>query len=352
MKDFKYIKHGQSVDSGKTTSSTKYMQRFKGKRKINIPRIIYAIILIYAAGAILFYIGNRIFFLNGKGVVVHSKYTVQIDEDVSVKNYWVEAGDKIAIGDTLFSYISGNRIKEIKESSKNRESRTHSYLKERSNLIKIINLKKIRRKHISRLYRNKKKQIGVLKNEVYLDVSKRANLEKCQVELRILLEDIYFIEDEIRYLKKHLQQSKLNHHNYDKLSSTTLSNISERRYFVSIVSGTVTKTAREGIIYTKKDKLIEVHKDEGVVIIANVSQSSMDNIEDNTELIIIFSDGVRSKGIVKEILTPVQDNEIINSKELEEMTKIQLKVIPIKGEEEIWIRRIGYTAKIKLSIIF
>lgn len=352
MKDFKYIKHGQSEESGKSTSSTKYMQKFKGKKNINIPRIIYTIVLIYAALSIVYYLGNKIFFVNGKGIVVSSKHIIQLNENYSIQNYWIKPNDKIKIGDTLFSYLSENKIKELKETAKDKESRTNSYHNEKNDLIKTINLKKIRRNYLSRLSKNKNKQINILKKEVYLDVSKRANLEKSQIELADINEDIHFIKDEIDYYEKYFEIINLNYYDFERLSNNTLSNISEKKYFISTVSGNIISVADKNVIYSKSDKIIEINKDEGVVIIANVSQSSISHIKNNTVLKIIFSDGEKSKGIVIKVLEPIVNEEAINSKELEEMTKIQLKIVPMKGEENKWISRIGYTVKIKLSIIF
>ena len=352
MKNFKYSKHGHSEEMSTNVKKTKYMQRFRGSRKINLPRLIFTLILIYAGLVTVSYLVNKLFFVTGKGVVISSNYPIKMEEDVAINKFWVNVGDKIKTGDTLFSYQSSNQIKEIKEYNKRKESRINSYNKERNELTKNINLREINKQYHKRLYRNKKKHINKLKEEVYLDVSKRTDLNKAQIQATDLYETIRFLDDEIKYLKRYRYQIKSNYSTASDRNGISELNISKARYLTSILDGTVKSTTQAGFILDKSYELMVIKKDEGVIIIANIPQSSMRQIDEGEELKIKFSDGYRSKAIVKEVLEPTIDPTVTNSRQLDEMTKIHLKLIPIKGEEKEWISRIGFTIKIKKAKVF
>lgn len=352
MKDFKFTKHGNPAEVNESVKTTKYMQRFKGKRKINFSRLIYILVLLYLIGVVFFYLAKKIFYVSGKGVVVSSKYIVNINTDISLKDYWVSVNERVKIGDTLFSYQTEEQIKEQKIFNKDRLSRGNTYLKTRNDLDHSINLKKIRKRHYLRLRRNKKILVSRLKKEVYLDVSKRDRLEISEQKLIDINSDIKFISEEIRYLEKSLSNYKSTYLYSSNIINNSLSGFQEIKYLTSPVSGKILNRYKLFQFINKNDAILDINKDEGVVIIANVSQNSMNHIYKGTELFIEFSDGIESKGIVKEIIEPSQDDEVINTKQLDEMTKIQLKIIPIAGEEKVWLHRISFTVQISKSIIF
>lgn len=352
MKDFKYTKHGDSTESEKSVKTTKYMQKFKGRRRVNISRLIYALILLAIAAVILTYIINKTLYVNGKGVVVSSKYVVRINQDIAIKDYWVNVNERIKKGDTLLSYQTGEQIKEQKSFNRDRVARINTYQKIKNDLEKDISLKKIKKRHYLRLKTNKIRLVNRLKKEVYLDVSKRQRLEKSQQEFIDINAYIKFLSEEIRYLEGYLVNHRSSYlHSSNKIDNS-VSNLSGIKYLISPVAGQILNRGRIPSIVDKNDAILEINKDEGVVIIANISQSSMNHVSIGTELLIKFSDGTKSRGILKEIIEPNVVDEVINTKQLDEMTKIQFKIIPVEGEEEIWLSRIGFTVKISKSIIF
>lgn len=352
MKDFKYTKHGDSSESGKSVETTKYMQKFKGRRRVNISRLIYAFILLAISAVILIYIANKLLYVNGKGVVISDKYIVRLNHDIAVKDYWVNIGERIMKGDTLLSYQTGEQVKEQKSFRKDKIARINSYHKIKNDLEKDINLKRIKKRHYLRLKTNKIMLVNRLKKEVYLDVSKRQRLEKSQQEYIDLDAYIKFLSEEIAYLDGYLKNHKSTYLFASNNTSSSLSNLSDIKYLISPVAGKLLSRGRIPSIIDKNDEILEINKDEGVVIIANISQSSLNHVSIGIELSIKFSDGTKSRGILKEIIEPHLVDEIINTKQLDEMTKIQFKIIPVDGEEIIWSSRIGFTVKISKSIIF
>jgi len=351
MKNFKYKKHGHPADI-KSVKDVKYLERVKGKKRIFLSRLIYLLILLGILVVIIMYLTNQIFFVNGKGVVVSDEYVVRVEEDIVIDSYFKHEADKIVVGDTLFSYQPREQVKLLKEAKKYRQSRKNTFIKEKSNLAKTINLKIIKNKYNKRLYTNMLRQISKLEKEVYLDVSKRTTLEKAELDAIDIKEEIRLTKEEIAYLRTYLNKAEVNYIVAKKEIDDDIKRNTKRQYYLSTVKGKIYEINRTGLVASKNDDILVVNKDEGVVIIANVSQEEMSHVKKGMSINVIFSDKVKSKGIIKQIIEPVVYDGAIDARVVDEMNKIQLKIIPEKGEESKWISRIGYTVKIKKSILF
>jgi hypothetical protein len=82
----------------------------KTKKLRNWDRIIYFIVLLLIAFFLVKYLIKSNFYIEADGQILFDNIEIRNTSDCRVANFYIEDGDEVCIGDTLFSYIPDKPI--------------------------------------------------------------------------------------------------------------------------------------------------------------------------------------------------------------------------------------------------
>lgn len=345
MKEFKYRSKPQELKGVKETT---YNEKYKSLRRVNIPRIIYFIVLIFIAVLLVYYFAERNVFVSGKGLVLSDNIQVTIDDDVEIMKLNYNVGDKVKAGDTIIVYCSKTQAKSGKEILSRLYKEENSYLSDKYLYRRNIKLKEIKRDHYKRKLKQALAYLVRTKEEVKLNISKADEIKRIKEKISDYKLELSYLDNEIVYLKKYVRnKGVVFSHSKDSLLVKYNEAIS-RLYMKTPVDGTVKNIFKKrGMQAYRNDPLIEINNGEGVAVIAYFSQEDIHYLKLDTELKIYFNDGESSYGRITEISEPVVNYDSTGEPQLGENMKIKVKISPVEGEGDKWNIRKGYFVKIK-----
>ena len=75
------------------------------KRKFNIDRMIFLILIACVIGWLLSFVYNKTAWIEGNGQMLMEKVDVNFTNDIRVKKIFINEGDTVKLGDKLFNYF-------------------------------------------------------------------------------------------------------------------------------------------------------------------------------------------------------------------------------------------------------
>lgn len=345
MKEFKYKSKPQEFKGVKETT---YNEKYKSVRRVNVPRIIYFVVLIFIAVVLVYYFVERSIFVSGKGLVLSDNIQITIDEDVEIMHLNYKVGDKVKAGDTVVVYCSKTQAKSGKEILSRIYKKESSYQSDKYLYRRNIRLKEIKRDHYKRKINSAIESLARLKEEVKLNISKADEIKRVKEKIADYKLEQSYLENEIVYLKKYTR-NLWDVYSLTKDSLTTKYNEAiSRLYMKTPVNGTVKNIFKNrGTQAYRNDPIIQINSGEGVAVIAYFSQEDIHYLKLDTDLKIYFNDGETSYGRITEISEPVVSYDSTGEPQLGDNMKIKVKISPIEGEGDKWNIRKGYFVKIK-----
>ncbi len=335
----------------------------KSPRKTNWDRVIYLILFLLIFVSLLFYTLQKNVFVNVDGQIITERFTVNFPEDIIVERYFVNEGDTVQKGDTMFYYKynldrdwdnSGAGIA-VAVAASNNGNNFDWYLKEKIQTQKNISLKIISIQEIDDNVKRILADLERLKKEVYLDVYPKLQLEAAQLQLKAYKVNRDKLEEEIRYLRKYL--ALLNAYQYQSRQPVAVANgggdggnVVKYAYYQSPVDGIISKIFSEAKETSyKKDIVMYVSNTDKMFIYGFIDQSDIGYFEEGETLQLDFPDGTVSEGKINSFYLNTEELPLEFKKPKErDKRSVVAKIVPLSEEEQAHWRKY-YMYEVRVS---
>ncbi len=306
------------------------------KRKWTFDRITYWIVILAIAFTALRFTYNALNIIQGNGQIVFQKFDINFTDDIRLDEVLTKEGQKVTLGDTLFSYYIENQ-KSKHELALQKAETQNKMEKDLVSIEKEIALKRaslkglqIQLKGLNTLYHNQIKM-------VLLEVDSHSELQNIKQQHDVLKSKKIILSEEI----KALEQLKAE---YEQLSHDLLMQYTPQEqiyYYIAKVNGlSSSMNFSSSEVCYRQQNVLTIHDPEKVQIRAYFSQNYARHTKEDTMVEIQFSDGTHSKGkIVHSYLsTYALPSEFQKKYEPTERT-ILLDIEPIDQKEAVIWRK-------------
>lgn len=286
-----------------TFKSIKDIDIKKKKKVLNWDRITYFFLLVI----FLFFLGNflfqKIYYVKADGQVLFNSIDIQNIDDCRINNFYVNEGDYVCEGDTLFTFYNDD---ECLNASSNITTSSNSndgwLIKEISNIEKNIALNN---NEINSLINQKKtltEKLIEIKQQVILDALPKSQYLNLKNEIVKLEGKINLLTGENSILNNSL--TKIKSANYEsnsknKSSINIINNVIKNglKVFITPMEGTVTRVFKQNKeVAIKSEIIMKIHMNENLFIKAFFDQEDLDELNENDIVEIKFPDDSRSYG--------------------------------------------------------
>lgn len=331
----------------------------KPRKKTNWDRIIYMLIFTVILASFVFYVIQRNITAKAQGEVITDRFDVKEAEDMKILEYYVQVGDTVKVGDTLFKYRTDFRDENDLNASisVSTPARTNDWIiREIAVTRRNIQLNNVEINDLKSRITKAEQEIERLKLEVYLDVYTPAVLK----QQRMLLAD-YRVQLEKRnqeqvQLYSYLRQLEALLAQQQQQTSTQSITTgggggieSLYRYYTSPVNGIITQinTPVNGITY-KKDATLFITNFDRIYIKTYIPQHNLEYFKLGDVVSLRFYDGTRGKGIIKDLYvnTDLVPDEFRTVRGEKERTVIA-EVYPVDEKERLhWLPYYQFSVKV------
>lgn len=337
MKKFTYKK-------GKAIIRTLKEPKIK-KKKLNIDRVIYFIILIGLFFWLASFVYKKTTWIYGNGQMLMEKVDVNFTNDIRVKEIFINEGQVVNVGDTLFNYFQDDFDSDASLILKNfdRSEKQRDNLQE---ILKEIYLKNIRLKHL-------KEQLSIVLIQeqqttklVLLDVYTKTKLDEIihqklqlQSKIKLLQNEIYLLSLQKKYVNGRTGNIVGGNSNY---GTTYISPIKG-------VIGQILKNSEEACY--KTENVMTIHDVEKVFIKAYFNLKDIAKVKEGSMVYVEFPDKSISKGIINKLYIATYEAPTEFQKKYEPTERnILAEIIPMNKEEiPEWGKYYKLNLKVKIS---
>lgn len=288
----------------------------KSKAPRNWDRIIYFLLLCTLAFFLLRYLINSFFYIEADGQILFDNVEIRNSTDCRVTNFYVDEGDEVCIGDSLFSFLpdkpSGNfnsfgsyefAMNQQKKGDVSWSEKEIFQAKEDIKLNSFLINEKLKMK---KLY---EKELERIKNEVMLDVLPRNRLDEQLSKISQLDYEIETLRGKNKLLQASLGQlqtmirdlsSSANGVGDKDGSGMGINGHQGNLVFYSPLEGTVTNILKNQFeVALKDEQILSIHRPQNVYIKGFFKQEDLKSLEINDVVNLEFPDGSSGKGIIK-----------------------------------------------------
>jgi hypothetical protein len=346
----------RSSDFKRHSATLRTLQEEPLKKKVNWDRIIYIAILLIIAFFVLKFFVLKLFLIRADGQVRFNKLDVMFTHDVQVLKYYVEPGDEIQIGDTLFEFVIDENINDggIHSGTGGSVSTDINLLKEDTKWAereRLLTLKKIESNEIDKRFKQEligqlTTQIEGLKKEIYLNIHTSEKLSPLYAKKAELEAEIKGIISENKFLYSYLSLlqsdgpaeidiNTIGNPNNQALGGLGVGDNSNLNYYISPINGTITQIFIEQFeVALESQQVLSMHQPEGIYVRGYFKQSDLDEFKEGDEVTIKFPDGTNSTGVIKHIYFASYTMPEEFQKKYEPVTRvIASDIYPLNDEE-------------------
>jgi multidrug resistance efflux pump len=269
------------------------------KRKVKWQRISFLIV----AFALLAYISVQVYIrlaiIQADAQLVLHKQIIHYPTDVKISALYIEEGQEIKEGDTLFKYTIPIDD-QITTSEINVDKPIEWILKERINTQKQIELKRIQKLEIENQVTMRKGMHANKKELILLgSYNDRNEYEELSIQINRLESESVAISDEIAYLQKLLYRLNLENSNYKRIETRKKEIFEESHYQVAQMDGIIGQiNYNENEICYRKEELLTIHKTKDIRIKAFFDPSDMKYLHEGDVVDISYPDKTTSQGVI------------------------------------------------------
>lgn len=304
MKNFTGFKYQKSV--------LRTVEEPPVKKKFNWDRFLFICAVLLIGFWFTYKTYNRVAFVSVNGQVLMEKTNIHFTEDVRISQIFVEEGQSIKMGDTLFSYRyedSDALLGMVGMTKPIRPSRDLSnwFLKEKLNIKRQIALK---RSEVQAIVANKKiKQLELeeQKKQILLGVDVAYKIPPLLSEIAALDGDREMVNEEIKVLLKHLAMLRRQAKKAAKEEEAfmQLQMAAEEPtgnillYYTSPLDGLIGRILNSpNEVCYESENVMTVHKLDKLKIRAYFTQESYREIKIGDEVSVKFPDGTLGQGVI------------------------------------------------------
>jgi multidrug resistance efflux pump len=284
----------------------KYLEENLGTKKkdgFNWDRIVYLSILALIIFFVLryFYLSN--FYITANGSVYFESVEMSLPEDIRIDQFFVEEGETIQKGDTLFTFLSeSSAFGELTEEELTQDKGNESNWQEREaySLKKSISLNNSQIRADKTLMATYQNQLKRMENEVIVGTASERDLANLEYQIGKLETSISLKRSENGVLARQLSAIQENAiADYDSIVLNE-GEVSPYRVFKSPIAGYISRIYREPYeIALKSQSIINIHQADSVHIKGYFEQQDLKYVAVGDIVDVSFPDGKESKGIIK-----------------------------------------------------
>jgi multidrug resistance efflux pump len=285
----------------KDDSHLRFILEDKTKRRSNFnwDKLIYLSIL----GIILFfslrYFYFSVFYIQADGQILFEDVDISYTDDIRVEAFFVEEGDDVQKGDTLFSFLTediiygGDDFVSVGSSSNWSDRETYS-------LKKSIDLNASKIRSDKQLLASYKSQLNRLENEIILGTSSDKELSNLTYQIKKLESVIELNLSENIILSRQLKeiQNKENSDQARDSLSNSLDKISYKYYTAPIDGYIATLYKQPYEVAIRNQVIMNLYQSNLVHVQGYFNQEDLKYIEVGDEVNVKFADGKESVGII------------------------------------------------------
>ncbi|WP_340066565.1 HlyD family secretion protein [Ascidiimonas aurantiaca] len=337
MKKFTY-KEGKAVIRTLKEPKTK-------KKKLNFDRVLYFLILIALCIWLVSFVYKKTAWIYGNGQMLMEKVDVNFTNDIRVKEMFINEGQRVNAGDTLFRYFQDHFDSDASLVLKDLD-RTEKNAADFQDLLKEIRLKEIQLAHQKEQLVLLKAQEAQITRLVLLDVYTKTKLDEVvnqkfelQGKIKLLQNEIYLLSLQKKYLGQAPALLSAGNSNY---ASTYISPING-------VIGQILKNSEEACY--KTENVMTIHDVNKVFIKAYFDLKDIATVKEGSLVYVEFPDKTLSKGIINKLYIATYEAPTEFQKKYEPTERnILAEIIPVNKEEiPQWGRYYKLNLKVKVG---
>lgn len=318
-------------------------------KAINWDRITYFIILTI----LLFFIGRfaflKLYYVKADGQVLFKSIDIQNLDDCRVVKFYVEEGDLVCQGDTLFTYINDDDDINLNAGGfnlniDNESSRGTSWiLKEIATIEKNIELNKNEINELVRRQNALEKELKKTQQQVILDALPKSAYLALENNITELNDKIKLIKGENTILFRALEKwrTQLLEDENNEINVNSLGNNSYKtdnnlyKVFYAPMDGTVTRIFKQNDeVAIKSEVIMYIHKNENLFIKAFFEQEDLEELKEDDIVEIEFPDKSVSFGTINRFYFATYRLPEEFQKKYEPTTRsLSVDIIPLNKEE-------------------
>ena len=322
------------------------------KKGFNWDRVIYLVTLLIIVVSFGSYFISKSIKVTAESEVIMDKFNVTFTNDVIVTEFYVEEGDSIRKGDSLFNYILSREADDDDMFMSNKNDRgyskeTENYLvREKLQTERDLQKARMEIKSLEREIKSLKKEIDKTEKKVFLDVEPPSAITSLKKEINDAEMEMSQHEDEIDYLKNYLAittkklenlRSQIPQVNIGELQGILSDEVNRPKEYtyISPKSGMVSQVyARSDEVRYKSTLVLDIIEYQGLHILAYFKQKDLKYIEAGDKVEVTFPDGTKSAGIIDKLYpkTATMPDRLYDSGSKVER-RIRAVVVPLNVEE-------------------
>lgn len=272
----------------------------KGKnRRVKWQRISFLLVAFAVLAYICIQAYMRFAMIQADAQMVLHKQLVHFPTDIRISSLYVEEGQTIQEGDTLFKYTIPIDD-QITTSEINIDKPIEWILKERISTQKQIELKRIQKLELESQIAMRKGMHANKKELILLgSYNDRNEYEELSIQINRLESESAAVSDEIAYLQKLLYRLNLERSNYKRIETRKKEIIEESHFHIAQMDGIIGQiNYNENEICYRKEELLTIHKTKDIRIKAFFNPSDMKYLEEGDVVDILYPDKSKSQGII------------------------------------------------------
>lgn len=332
----------KSTYFSRSTGEIRIIKSPDRKKRVNLDKIIYLTIFIGIISYVMYYLASRALVITESGQVQFEALEIQYFKDIQLQKLFVNEGDSIDQGDTLFTYhIERGDQANLSDSRLERQQKTDEILARHQSNIKIKEAELASVQSLLTFTRQEKDRI---EKEVYLSIYTTSRLDPYLKKEEELKSSIYFLEKEIEILRSMVPLLRAT-------STTDFSSESATQYFTSPIRGTVAHiymTEHETVLESEHIMSIFLpHKN--VHIKTFFSSDDMKYLKTGDKVDVIFPDGRKSEAVIRQFFYDSYELPVQFDKYSEDVYKrIEADLEPLNpADQELWNSSIKLTVEVR-----
>ena len=314
------------------------------KKKWNIDRVIYFMILIFVVIWLLSFVYKKTVWIEGNGQVLMEKVDVNFTNDIRVKDIFINEGDTVNLGKKLFNYYQNDFDSDasiVLKGIDKKEKRN----KDLQNIQKELLRKRIQVNNLKKRFSLLELQEKKITKLILLDVYTKNKLDEIISQKLLLKNQLDLLKNEVFYL--YTQKKLLNNNNYGSIGTGGLGGF--RNTYSSPITGVIGQILKnsEESCY-KAENVMTIHNIEKVFIKAYFNLKDLGMVKKGAIVEVEFPDKSYSKGIINKLYISTYKAPSEFQKKYEPTERnILAEIIPIDQNQ---IKEWGKFYKLNLKI--
>ncbi len=268
------------------------------KPKVNKSRIVYLAIALILMILLISRISNSLLFISAEGQVVVPKQKISFSYDIRVSDIYINKGEQVTIGDTLFSYMILDNTGSDHSFELNKP--VDWIVKSKQDLLIKIRMAELMidklQKQLSMLMHNSTELEGFMMqgvHDIYDDYLRNKN------DVELTSNEIQHETENLKLLK--LMLSRLNgvNNQYNSLQFERFSRYEQLQYFIATTEGMVSDIfySVDEICY-EKDEFLTIHNMADVKVQTYFDPFEINDLKTGDMVLIDFPDGSSTMGLI------------------------------------------------------